>query len=161
MVTLTLILALMLTLGAVFMTGVVATQHEMKLWKLSVEDETLEELAWSGYGVSAHWARQSFQLIRPVLVDPTKTGPRVCQFRVEYTLMFDQNIDIVESESKSLRHKQAQAMLDLFEVDRGRAAVTLDEIKEWASSQQDDELCSRVERLVSQSIAAPDTDSIW
>ena len=31
MVTLTLILALMLTLGAVFMTGVVATQYEMKL----------------------------------------------------------------------------------------------------------------------------------
>jgi hypothetical protein len=65
--------------------------------------------------------------------------------------MFDQNIDIAESESKSLRHKQAQAMLDLFEVDRGRAPVTLNEIKEWASSQQDDELLSRVERLVSQS----------
>ena len=65
--------------------------------------------------------------------------------------MFDQNIDISESESKSLRHKQARAMLALFEVDRGRAAVTLDEIKEWASSQQDDDLCSRVERLVSQS----------
>jgi hypothetical protein len=31
MVTLTLILALMLTLGTVFMTGVVATQYEMKL----------------------------------------------------------------------------------------------------------------------------------
>jgi hypothetical protein len=42
-------------------------------------------------------------------------------------------------------------MLDLFEVDRGRAAVTLDEIKEWASPQQDDELYSRVQRLVSQS----------
>ena len=65
--------------------------------------------------------------------------------------MFDQNTDISKSESKSLRHKQARAMLALFEVDRGRAAVTLDEIKEWASSQQDDELCSRVERLVSQS----------
>jgi hypothetical protein len=65
--------------------------------------------------------------------------------------MFDQNIDISESESKSLRHKQARAILALFEVDRGRAAATLDEIKEWASSQQDDELCSRVERLVSQS----------
>ena len=65
--------------------------------------------------------------------------------------MFDQNTDISESELKSLRHKQARAMLALFEVDRGRAAVTLDEIKEWASSQQDDELCSRVERLVSQS----------
>jgi hypothetical protein len=86
-----------------------------------------------------------------VLVDPTKTGPRVYQFRAEYTLMFDQNIDIVGSESKSLRRKQAQAMLDLFEVDRGRAAVTLDEIKEWASPQQDDELYSRVQRLVSQS----------
>jgi hypothetical protein len=86
-----------------------------------------------------------------LLVDPTKAGPRVCQFQVEYTLMFDQNIDISGSESKSLRHKQARAMLALFEVDRGRAAVTLDEIKEWASSQQDDELCSRVEQLVPQS----------
>ena len=54
--------------------------------------------------------------------------------------MFTQNIDVVESQSKSLRHKQAQAMLDLFEVDCGRAAVTLEEIKEWASSQQDEEL---------------------
>ena len=86
-----------------------------------------------------------------MLVDPTKTGPRVYQFRVEYTLMFEQNMDIAGSESKSLRRKQAQAMLDLFEVDRGRAAVTLDEIKEWAASQRDDELCSRVEGLVSQS----------
>ena len=65
--------------------------------------------------------------------------------------MFEQNIDIAGSELKSLRRKQAQAMLDLFEVDRGRAAVTLDEIKKWASSQQGDELGSRVERLVSQS----------
>jgi hypothetical protein len=39
MVTLTLILALMLTLGAVFMTGVVATQYEIKL-KAFGGDET-------------------------------------------------------------------------------------------------------------------------
>ena len=52
--------------------------------------------------------------------------------------------------SKSLRRKQAQAMLDLFEADYGRTAVTLDEIKKWASAQQDDELQLRVERLVSQ-----------
>ena len=68
--------------------------------------------------------------------------------------MFTQNIDVVESQSKSLRHKQAQAMLDLFEVDCGRAAVTLEEIKEWASSQQDEELRSRVERLLSHSRSA-------
>jgi hypothetical protein len=40
MVTLTLILALMLTLGAVFMTGVVATQYELKGMKAFGGDET-------------------------------------------------------------------------------------------------------------------------
>jgi hypothetical protein len=51
--------------------------------------------------------------------------------------------DTLETDSKSLRRKQAQAMLDLFEADFGRA-------KEWASAQQDDELQLRVKRLVSQ-----------
>jgi hypothetical protein len=73
----------------------------------------------------------------------------VRQLAVEYNPMLDQNIE--ETDSKSLRRKKAQAMLDLFEADYGRAAVTLDEIKEWASDQQDDELRLRVERLISQS----------
>jgi hypothetical protein len=74
----------------------------------------------------------------------------VRQLAVDYDLMPDSNIDILEPDSKSLRRKQAQAMLDLFEADYGRTAVTLDEIKKWASAQQDDELQLRVERLVSQ-----------
>jgi hypothetical protein len=52
---------------------------------------------------------------------------------------------------KSFRFKQAQAMLDLFEADCGRAALTLDEIKEWASAQQNDQLLLRVQSLISQS----------
>jgi len=64
--------------------------------------------------------------------------------------MLTQNIPVVETDSKNMRCKQAQAMLDLFEADCGRAAVTLEEIKEWACAQQDDELRLRVERLASQ-----------
>jgi hypothetical protein len=63
--------------------------------------------------------------------------------------MFDQNVDDKESDTKGSRLKQAQAMLDLFAADCGRAALTLDEIKEWASVQKDDQLRLRVERLVS------------
>jgi hypothetical protein len=45
-----------------------------------------------------------------------------------------------------LRRKQAQAMLDLFEGDRRRAAVTLEELREWASAQYEDHLQFRVNR---------------
>ena len=38
----------------------------------------------------------------------------------------------------------------IFAADCGRAALTLDEIKEWASVQQDDQLRLRLERLVSR-----------
>jgi hypothetical protein len=65
-------------------------------------------------------------------------------------LMLDRDMDKLEPDSKHLRRKQAQAMLDLFEADSGRAALTLDEIKEWASAQQEDGLRLRVERLVLQ-----------
>jgi hypothetical protein len=64
--------------------------------------------------------------------------------------MLDQSVENVESESRSLRLKQAQAMFELFEADCDRAAVTLDEIKEWASTQEDDQLRLRVERLLSR-----------
>jgi hypothetical protein len=37
-------------------------------------------------------------------------------------------------------------MLDLFEGDRGRAAVTLEELREWASAQNEDHLQFRVNR---------------
>jgi len=50
----------------------------------------------------------------------------------------------------TLRLKQAHAMLNLFETDFGRPAVTLEEIKEWAYAQQEDEqLRSRVDQLLS------------
>ncbi len=44
------------------------------------------------------------------------------------------------------RLKQAQAMLDLFEGDRRRAAVTLEELREWASAQNENHLQFRVNR---------------
>jgi hypothetical protein len=68
---------------------------------------------------------------------------------VETRAMLDQNVRELASDTNNLRLKQAQAMLDLFEADCGRAAVTLDEIKEWASTQEDHELRFRVERLLS------------
>jgi hypothetical protein len=75
----------------------------------------------------------------------------VGEFAVKSDAMFEQNLHEHESDMKSLRFKQAQAMLDLFEADCGRAALTLDEIKEWASAQQNDQLLLRVQSLISQS----------
>jgi len=49
----------------------------------------------------------------------------------------------------TLRLKQAHAMLNLFETDFGRPAITLEEIKEWAHAQEDDQLRSRVAQLLS------------
>jgi hypothetical protein len=63
--------------------------------------------------------------------------------------MFDEPLGRAESESKRLRLKQAHAMLNLFEADFGRAAVTLEEIKEWAAAQQDEQLRSRVDQFIS------------
>ncbi|HZN31835.1 MAG TPA: hypothetical protein VFB88_20945 [Xanthobacteraceae bacterium] len=45
-----------------------------------------------------------------------------------------------------LRRKQAKAMLDLFEWDRRRAAVALEEVREWAAAQDEDHLLFRVNR---------------
>ena len=65
--------------------------------------------------------------------------------------MLDQNVDEKNSDTNGLRLKQARAMLDLFAADCGRAALTLDEIKEWAIPfQQDDQLRLRLEWLVSR-----------
>jgi hypothetical protein len=47
-----------------------------------------------------------------------------------------------------LRVRQAQAMLDLYEADRRRAAVTLEELKEWANAQDQEHLQSRVDRYL-------------
>jgi hypothetical protein len=40
-------------------------------------------------------------------------------------------------------------MLNLFETDFGRPAVTLEEIKEWAHAQEKEQLRSRVDQLLS------------
>jgi hypothetical protein len=47
-----------------------------------------------------------------------------------------------------LRLKQAQAMLDLFEGDRRRAAVTLEELREWANAQDQEDLQFRVDHYL-------------
>ena len=49
----------------------------------------------------------------------------------------------------TLRLKQAHAMLNLFETDFGRPATTLEEIKEWAHAQEDEQLRSRVDQFLS------------
>ena len=53
------------------------------------------------------------------------------------------------SNATTLRLKQAHAMLSLFETDFGRPAVTVEEIKEWAHAQEDEQLRSRVDQLLS------------
>jgi hypothetical protein len=59
-------------------------------------------------------------------------------------------MDKLEDLSTLLQAKRAKAMLELFKADCGRAAVTLNEIKDWACAQQENELRSRVERRVSR-----------
>ena len=64
--------------------------------------------------------------------------------------MPDEEADKVASDPKKLRLKQAQAMLDLFEADRGRAAAALEELKEWACAQNDEHLRFRVDQSLSE-----------
>jgi hypothetical protein len=63
--------------------------------------------------------------------------------------MFDAPVGTAEFDPETLRLKQAHAMLNLFETDFGRAAVTLKEIKEWAYAQEDEQLRSRVDQFLS------------
>jgi hypothetical protein len=63
--------------------------------------------------------------------------------------MLDEMVGSAESDAKTLRLKQAHAMLNLFETDCGRAAVTLEEIKEWAYAQENEQLRSRVDQFLS------------
>ena len=65
--------------------------------------------------------------------------------------MLDEVVDNAESDEKMLRLKQAHAMLNLFEIDRGQAAVALEEIKEWAYAQEDEQLQLRVDQFLSNS----------
>jgi hypothetical protein len=61
--------------------------------------------------------------------------------------MFDELAGRISA--KTLRLKQAHAMLNLFETDFGRPAATLEEIKEWAHAQEDEQLRSRVDQFLS------------
>jgi len=63
--------------------------------------------------------------------------------------MIDKMTGTAEYQAHILRLKQAHAMLNLFETDCKRAAVTLEEIKEWAYAQEDERLRSRVDQLLS------------
>jgi hypothetical protein len=67
----------------------------------------------------------------------------------EEQAMIDEIVDRENSDAKALRFKQAHAMLHLFNTDCGRAAVTLEEIKEWANVQEDEQLRSRVHQFLS------------
>ena len=66
--------------------------------------------------------------------------------------MFDEAHIAGESDAKNLRLKQAHAMLALFEIDSGRAASTLKEMKEWAYSQEHKQLRSRVDQFLSNEL---------
>ena len=54
--------------------------------------------------------------------------------------------DIIRDAEQWLIQEQAQAMLDLFEEDCGRTPATMEEVREWASSQNDKHLQFRVNR---------------
>ena len=61
--------------------------------------------------------------------------------------MFDELAGRINA--KTLRLKQAHAVFNLFETDLGRPAITLEEIKEWAHAQEDEQLRSRVDQFLS------------
>jgi len=52
--------------------------------------------------------------------------------------------DIIHDAEKWLLREQARVMLDLFEEDCGRRPATLEEVREWAATQNDKSLRSRV-----------------
>jgi hypothetical protein len=55
---------------------------------------------------------------------------------------------IIRDAEEWFRKEQAQAMLDLFEEDRGRRPATLEEVREWATTQNEAHLKARVSRRV-------------
>jgi hypothetical protein len=54
--------------------------------------------------------------------------------------------DVIRDAEEWLRKEQAQAMLNLFEEDHGRRPATLEEVREWARTQDDEHLKFRVSR---------------
>ena len=83
--------------------------------------------------------------------DEREIGARMRPVVSEKHTMLDEETDSAESDPETLRLKQAQAMLNLFETDRGRVAVTLEEIKEWAYTQDHEQLQFRVDQFLSKS----------
>jgi hypothetical protein len=55
---------------------------------------------------------------------------------------------IIRDAEEWFRKEQAQAMLDLFDEDRGRRPATLEEVREWATTQNEAHLKARVSRRV-------------
>jgi hypothetical protein len=55
---------------------------------------------------------------------------------------------IIRDAEEWFRKEQAQAMLDLFEEDRGRRPATLEEVREWVTTQNEAHLKARVSRRV-------------
>jgi hypothetical protein len=53
--------------------------------------------------------------------------------------------ETTESDVQALRLRQAQIMLNLFQEDCGRPATALEEVKQWASAQDNDLLQHRVD----------------
>jgi|1186.fasta_scaffold329619_2 hypothetical protein len=64
--------------------------------------------------------------------------------------MLYEQVDETKVDS-TLRLKQAQAMLKLFEQDCGRAAAALEEVKEWAYAQDNGRLQVRLDQFLSRS----------
>jgi hypothetical protein len=62
--------------------------------------------------------------------------------------------DIIRDAEKWLLKEQARAMLDLFEEDHGRTPSTLDEVREWASAQNNEDLKFRVNRRLNSVLDA-------
>jgi hypothetical protein len=60
--------------------------------------------------------------------------------------MPNQAIDRSNRETERRRLRRARALLEIFEEDRGRRAVTVDELKAWMDSQYIEELQIRMNR---------------
>lgn len=54
--------------------------------------------------------------------------------------------DIIRDAEKWFLRQQARAMLDLFEEDCGRTPATMEEVREWARTQNDEHLKFRLNR---------------
>ncbi|HET9535611.1 MAG TPA: hypothetical protein VFP43_09745 [Mesorhizobium sp.] len=52
---------------------------------------------------------------------------------------------IIRDSEKWLLKEQARAMLDLFEEDHGRTPATLEEVREWAKAQNEEQVNRRLD----------------